>query len=156
MGGDAAVHGDEQRHSLLVEGVNGRNIEAVALLHAAGDVEQTVAALLPQELGQKTGGRDAVHIVITENGNAFAVFQRLPHPLGGGGQIGHGLRGRQWAVHRKEVGGLPGRGAAPAAQHRRRQGRETGFPEVMGRCGVITRHIPASILQNKYTSKYSF
>ena len=63
-GGDAAVHGDDELHTLGVETLHSGGAQAVTLLHPVGDVGSDGRPQGAEVVGQQAGGGDAVHIVI--------------------------------------------------------------------------------------------
>ncbi len=92
---DAAVDRHDQLHALLFERVDGERVEPVALLETRGDVARHVAAAAAKKLGQKTGGRDAVHVVIAEYGDMLAALQGKAHARGGLVHVQKVKRGRE-------------------------------------------------------------
>ena len=80
QGGDTAVHRHDQPYTGLMQLTDGDLIQAVALLQSAGDVGNTIRFLLPQQVGQQTGGGDAVHVIVAENGDLLPLFQSLTKP----------------------------------------------------------------------------
>ena len=89
-GGDAAIHGDDECDTLPLQLLDGNGVQAIAFLQAAGNVGNTMHPVAAQEVGQQAGGGDAVHIVVAENGNGFALGHGQGHA--GGSQI-HVLHG---------------------------------------------------------------
>ena len=69
--GDAAVHGDNQPDAFFVQVLDGNGIQAVAFFQTAGDIADHIRAAGAQEGGQKTGGCDAVHIIVAKYGDFF-------------------------------------------------------------------------------------
>ena len=120
--GDAAVHGDDQRHAGFRERADRLAAQAVALLGAAGDVHDRVRAAGAQIVGQKAGGGDAVHIIIAVYRNLFAVGQRAGDALNGLVHILHQKRGvGQCALALERLGRLLGGRHAARGQHARHQ-----------------------------------
>ena len=74
LGGDAAVHRDEQTAAVIVQALDGRYVQAIALFQAVGDVIGAIGTHLLQILDHDAGGSDAVHIIIAVNGDFFFVF----------------------------------------------------------------------------------
>ena len=64
LGGDAAVHGDEQAAAVVIKGLDGGGVQAIALAQTVGDVIGAVCPAGAQILDHDAGGGDAVHIVI--------------------------------------------------------------------------------------------
>ena len=77
-GGDAAVHGDDQIHTLLGQMVHGPTVDAVALVQAVGDVIDHMPPLAAQIVGQQTGGGDTVHVVVAVDSDLLPMGQGLP------------------------------------------------------------------------------
>ena len=73
VAGNAAVHRDQQRGTLIVQALNRLAGQAVSVLNTAGNISQTANAAALQIILKQHGGRNAVHIVIAENGNGLAV-----------------------------------------------------------------------------------
>ena len=67
----------------------GDGVEAVALFQTAGDVADAVRAVAAQEIRQKTGGGDAVHVIVAKNGDFFLILDGQRHPSGGEGHVRH-------------------------------------------------------------------
>ena len=73
---DTAVDRDDQRHAGLGKCADGVTAEAVALFDAAGDVHRHIRAARAEIIGEKTGGGDAVHVVVAKDRELFAALQR--------------------------------------------------------------------------------
>ena len=98
-GGDAAVHGDDEFYSFLMQLAQGDGVEAVALFQTAGDVADAVRAVAAQEIRQKTGGGDAVHVIVAKNGDFFLILDGQRHPSGGEGHVRHEKGSRRAERH---------------------------------------------------------
>ena len=90
--GDAAVHGDDEGHATLRQGVDGLRIQGVPLSDAVGHIGDDAAALAAQVVSEQTGGGDAIHIIVAIDADGFSCGQsaldplhRLRHPLHGHG-----------------------------------------------------------------------
>ena len=83
IGRDAAVDRHDQLHALLFERVDGERVEPVALLEPRGDIAGHVAAPAAQIFRQQAGGRDAVNVIIAEDGDMLAALQGKPYARGG-------------------------------------------------------------------------
>ena len=139
QGGDAAVHGDDEGDPLGVEGIHRLPVEAVALLQAVGDVRDHPGPPFPEELGEQTGGGDAVYIIVSIDGDMFLLGDgplqpggrpvHVPHQEGvveGGVAIGEKGPGRPWL------------GEPPGAEHQSGQHRQAG-PRQGGDGGPVRR-----------------
>ena len=141
--GDAAVHGDHQAHPPVPEGAQGLPPQAVAVLHPAGDVLQTVRPPGAQVVHQQHRGGDAVHVVVAEDG----------HPLAAGDGPLDARHGPVHVLHQK--GGV-GEAALPLqkegrllrgahAPGRQDGGEQAGVPraaQAAGGCRVPVPHNP--------------
>ena len=127
-GGDAAVHRDNEADPPLFQGAHSLPVEAVAFLHPVGDVGNDRPSLAPKKIGEQTGGRNAVHVIVPVDGH------RLP-PLQSGAQP---RRRKVHVLHQKRVveqlpaGGQKGLGLlcrvqSPCAQGQGRQGGDSGL-----------------------------
>ena len=144
-GGDAAVHGDDQPHTLLMELMDGDGVQAVAFLQTAGDVGEAVRSVAAQKIGEQTGGGDAVHIVVTEYGDPLPLGHGQGDPAGSQVHIGHQKRIRQFAAAIQLPGGLLRGPEAPGGQYHSGQGRISSLDQrVYGR-PIRVCHIPNSI-----------
>ena len=83
IGRDAAVDRHDQLHALFFERVDGERVEPVALLEPRGDIAGHVAAPAAQIFRQQAGGRDAVNVIIAEDGDMLAALQGKPYARGG-------------------------------------------------------------------------
>ena len=73
VSGDAAVHGDHQRGTLLPQAQDGLIGKAVAILNAAGNIAQTANTAALEIIHDHHRRGDAIHIVVTEHGNGFPI-----------------------------------------------------------------------------------
>ena len=117
QGGDAAVDGDDQTNALLMEVKDGALVEAVALLQASGNVTDAVGTQTAQIVGQKTGGGDAVHVVVAENGDLRMILHGLTYRTGGGVHFLHGKGVNEGSAAIQQRGSLLRRVAAPSAEN---------------------------------------
>ena len=116
---DAAVDRDDQRHAGLCKGADGVAAEAVAFFNAAGDVHRHIRSARAEIIGEKTGGGDAVYVVVAEDRELFAPLQRPRDARGGLIHVLHQKRRvgeRPLALQR--FGGLLARLHAACGQHR--------------------------------------
>ena len=88
-GGDAAVYGDDELDSFAVELADGNGIQTVAFFQTAGDVADHIRTVTAEKIRQQTGGSDAVHVVISEDGDSFSPGHGKPHPAGSQVHVGH-------------------------------------------------------------------
>ena len=72
---NAAVDGDDQLHILLVKCPHGNFIEPVAFFEPCGNVACHMSAALSEKVRQKTCGRDAVYVVVSEHADMLAPFE---------------------------------------------------------------------------------
>ena len=151
--GYAAVHGDDQRHALFGQHVDGRSVHAVALGEPVGDVYLTVKAPAPQIIRQQAGGRDAVHVVVAVDRHLFSRRDGAAEPLHRcehvrqQQRVGELLR----SAPQERPGGL--RVTQPAQRQDGRQQRRT--PRVGERTrnlGSRLRHPPICIFHCAYRS----
>src|SRR5574341_2012726 len=73
---DAAVHGDDQSGAVRFQLVQRLVVQAIAFVEAVGYVTAHVRAEALQGLHEQGGGRHAVHIVISVDGDRFVTSQR--------------------------------------------------------------------------------
>ena len=73
---NAAVHGDDQPHAVVIKLADRGCVQSIALLHASGNMRNAVRADGAQIIRQKAGCRNAVHIIVPKNGNALFFRQR--------------------------------------------------------------------------------
>jgi hypothetical protein len=85
---DAAVHGDDDLDALGVEPLERGRLQAVAIAEPLGDEMRHLPAEQLERTAQNHGGRDAVDVVITMNGDALAVGQGPQQPLDGAIHVG--------------------------------------------------------------------
>ena len=81
--GDATVHRDEQAAALVVEGLDGRLVEAVAFAQTVRDVIGAVGTHFSQILDHDAGGGDTIHIIVAVNGDLLFVFDGLTDLVNG-------------------------------------------------------------------------
>ena len=82
-GGYAAVDRYDKAYALRLERVERGAVEPVALLEPRGDIAGHVAAPAAQIFRQQAGSRDAVDVVIAEDGDMLAALQGKPYARGG-------------------------------------------------------------------------
>ena len=120
--GNAAVDRDDQRHAALRKRADRVAAETVPLLDAAGNVHRDACAAKAQIIGQKTGGGDAVHVIVAEHGKLFTVAQRAVDALD---RLVHVLHQKRrvgkLVLACQGFGGLLRRFCAARDQHRRDQ-----------------------------------
>ena len=92
IGRDAAVDRHDQLHTLLFERVDGDGVQPVALFKAGRDIAGHMAALAAQILRQQAGRRNAVDVVIAEDGDMLTTGQRL---FDAGGSLVHVQKGKR-------------------------------------------------------------
>ena len=150
--GNAAVHRDDQPHALGRELFDGGRIQAVALLQPAGNVIKAVRAQRAQAFDQKTGGRDAIHVVIAENGDLCTACNGGLEKLRGLAQLLHGQRVAQRRIDVQKRPRRFRRFIAAPAEHACGQGRIARPLERLNLCLLRLRNVPDSVLHTKYTS----
>ncbi|MPM27984.1 hypothetical protein SDC9_74501 [bioreactor metagenome] len=147
--GDAAVHRHHQGGPLVPEGLDRLAAQPVSVLNAPGNVAQALDAAAFQIVKQQDGGGDAVHVVVTENGDGLVVghcaadaSHRLAH-------IRHDKRGEsQHVVALQPLGGFLRRRNATACQNRRQKGGITRLTQGVHRA----RHRRADVPFFKFQS----
>ena len=77
-GGDATVHRDDQGDTLFFQLVDGNGVQTVAFLQPSGDVGDAMHTKAAQKMGEQAGGGDAIHIVVTENGDRLTPLHGEP------------------------------------------------------------------------------
>ena len=80
---NATVDGDDQLHILLVKCPHGNFVEAVALFEPCGNVACHMSAALSEKVRQKTCGRNAVYVVVSEDADMLAPLEGLFDPRRG-------------------------------------------------------------------------
>ena len=144
--GDAAVHGDQQPHALVVQTPDGVAAEAVAVLDAAGDVVQHVGAPALEIVHQNAGGGDAVHVIVPEHRHAFAAVQRPADALHRLVHVRHqeGAEGQPVLPFQK-CGGLLRRLHPAGGQH---SGHQIGVArrlQALLRLRMLRRNVPFAV-----------
>ena len=156
IGGDAAVHRNDQIHLLPIELPDGDLIQAVALLQSGRDIAGDPGAHLGQKIRQQGGGGNAVHVVISEHGNMLPPCHGKAHPIGGKLHILHQEGRVQGRVAAEILLGGRRIGAAPGGQ---RTGTQRPIPclfQLPHRNRIIVRHIPVSKLHANTHPKFFF
>ena len=141
--GDTTVHGHQQRGAALAQPLDGVAAQPVAVLDPARDVVYHMGAAALQIVNQNTGGGDAVHVIVAENGDLLAVCDGLGDPRRRLVHIPHQKRGMaQRRFLRQKIGRILGLLYTAACQH---AGYQIGVACVRQtfRCGaVFPRHMP--------------
>ena len=150
---DAAVHRDDEPHTLRTELADGPGVQAVALLEPPGDVDDAVRTHAAQKIRQQAGGRDAVHVIIAEHGDALPELQRLPHRLHGAVHLPQEKGVKQRRVRAQQLLRLLRSPAAAPGQHARRQRRIARLLQRIDRGAVRQGGVPDSVLHTRYTSQ---
>ena len=148
QGRDAAVDGDDHAHALSVQVVDGALVEAVALLQAAGNVADAVGAQTAQIVGQKTGGGDAVHVVVAENGDLCMSLYGLTHRTGSGVHFLHGKGVNEGSAAVQQRGSLLRRVVAPPAENAGGQNAVADIAKRLHTGALRRRNIPSSVLHS--------
>ena len=86
IGRNTAVNRYNQFHALFFEGIDRNRVQPVTLFEPGGDIAGHMAASAAQIFRQQTGRRDAVNVIIAENGDMLTTGQRL---LDAGGSLIH-------------------------------------------------------------------
>ena len=100
--GNAAVNGNQQlgtRRYLF----NGRNVEAVSLPVPVRNVVSHAGPLFTEPGHHNGGGRNAVHVIVAENGNFLLAFHGIQNDRHGLVHILHEERIVQVRFHRAQV-----------------------------------------------------
>ena len=122
--GDAAVHGDDQRDPLLMQGAHGLRRQAVSVLDAAGNIVAHLPAAAAQIVHQNGGGGDAVHVVVAENGDMLPFLQSGADAADGAVHVLHEKRRKgQRIFNIQKFGGSGAVGDAVGGQNGRQQRR---------------------------------
>ena len=116
-GGGAAVHGEQQGGGEFRQAIlHAFLAEAVAFIHAMGQVVVDLPAEGAEDFEQQGGGGDAVHVVIAEDDERFVALAGLEQALDGGGHVRQQERVGQLLEPGLEEGGDGGRFAQAAVQ----------------------------------------
>ena len=99
---DAAIDRDHELHTVGVQPVERRRLQAVAVPQALRDEVDHVAAEKLQRAAQNDCGRDAVHVVVAVHRDAFPLRQRAADPLDGAIHVGQPHRVEQMLERRLE------------------------------------------------------
>ena len=153
---DAAVHGEDERRALFAQGADGGLVEAVALLKAAGDVGDAVAAPAAEVVRQERGGGDAVHVVVAEDDDPLAALERPADPLDDLIHIAQEEGVRKGKIGTKKCPRSLRRVVAAAAQYSGRQRGKTSRLQPGGSPFVIGGHLPGSVFHKKTHPKNIF
>ena len=82
-GGDAAVDRDDEGTALFPELLQSGGVQPVAFVVAVGNVPAAVHSAAAQIVREKTGGGDAVHVVIAVDRDPFLSLNREENPVAG-------------------------------------------------------------------------
>jgi hypothetical protein len=87
-GGGAAIHGKQERRRKFVQAILHAGLaEAIAFVHAMGEIGVYLPAECGEHLSEERGGSNAVHVVIAEDDERFVPFARGEEPFDGGTHI---------------------------------------------------------------------
>ena len=129
-GGDAAVHGDEQGHAVCAQRVQGGAVEPIALLVAIGNIAGAAQPLPAQIVRQQAGGGDAVHIIVSVDGDGLLPGDGAADALHRGGHALHLHRVMQNGDVAVQQGvGLLRRPDAPQGQNSGKQRPAARLPQ---------------------------
>ena len=149
-GGDAAVHGDDEGHPLGGQGLDGLQVEAVALLQPVGDVGGHLSPHAPQAVGEQAGGGDAVHVIIPVDRQVLSRLQSLAHPRRRPVHIPQQHR----VQHRlcpggEQLPGLIGLSDPSGGQNGRQQRRNPRCLQRLTGPGTARGHLPLFVLHRR-------
>ena len=149
--GYAAVHRYYEARAPGFYGVHGREVQAVALLHAVRYVGLALQALGAQPAGHEAGGGDAVHVVVAEHGDGLALLYRPAHARRG---LVHVLQQHRVAQKLRpavqEALRLLRRPYPPPAQQRREQRGIARLSEGRRYLRPLRRYIPITVIHKPY------
>ena len=151
----AAVHADDQV-VICCKGRHGGGVGAIALVDAVGDIESRVPPLAAQPVQQQGGRAAAVHVVVGEDGNAFAVDGRCHQPVRRDPHVAQGQRiGQQVAQAGRQEALGPVRLDPPVGQDARDgQGQARTLRQPFGQAvGGAVRADPPPIRQRLLDSQ---
>ena len=147
-GGDAAVYGDDELDAIPMKLINGDGVQTIALLQTAGDIGHAIRTTAPEKVRQQTGGGDAVHVIVAENGDFFAPVHGKTDPAGGQVHIGHQQRAGQRGVAIQVSTGTGTVGNSPGSQNNGGQRGVSAADQIVDCTGFRIRYIPNSVFQN--------
>ena len=142
----AAVHGDDEARAAGVERVHRGKVQAVALFHPVRDIGAALQALGAEPARDEAGGGDAVHVVISKNGDRFPPLYRKAQP--GRGPV-HILE--EEGVHQKLRPALQEglrrlrRIQAAAAEYRRQKRRISRADQRLRRLRPARGYVPGTV-----------
>ena len=84
---DAIIHGQNHADAVGIEGFNNALVEAVALLHTAGNGVVGIGPQKPQSPDQQGSAGHAVGVIVATDGNFLALGDRLHQNLYTGRQV---------------------------------------------------------------------
>ncbi len=125
----SAIDRDDQAGALLDQLLDCRWIRPVALENPVRNIDAGANPEMAEEAIHKRGGRRAIHVVVAEDGNAFALADSLEQALGRLFAIGQQIGIRHQAADRgiEECGGLIERNAATGKHARDQIGQSVGL-----------------------------
>ena len=128
--GDAAVDGDHEPAARVVQAIDARARQPVALDEPVGDRARGTDAAVGEEVGQQCGRGDAVDVVVAEDADRLIGFDAVADTFKSGIDAGEPQRiGQVLQTRLQIVGGLRSVGDAAADEHAskgRRQLRRSG------------------------------
>ncbi len=142
---DAAVHRHDQVHTVVFQPIDRRRLQTVAVAQAFGDEVHDVRAEQLQRTPQDDRGRDAVHIVVSMDRDAFLCRDRRHDAVHCNLHVGEQQRIVEMIEHRiqepqRRLGILEAAQTEQARNHRRKIER-TG--QVIGGGRIAGEGVPA-------------
>ena len=157
VGGDAAVHGDDEIDLLAVELADGQLVEPVALFQAGGDIAGHPGPETLQKIGEQTRGGDAVHVIVPKHGDMLPPGDGKAHPVSSGFHVLHQEGRAQGGVGAQVVPGALHVPVAPGREGTGAEGPIAGPLELLHFLLSVLRYVPSSKLHtNTHPKSFSF
>ena len=151
----AAIDANDQVMACRQPG-HGRGVRAIARVDAVGDIERRVPPLAPQPVQQKRGGTAAIHVVIGEDGDAFAIHRRRDQTFRGDPHVaqGQGIGQKVAQPGRQETLGAIGSDPPVGQDARDRQRQAGALRQPLGQAvGGAVRADPPPVRQRSLDSQ---
>ena len=147
LGGNAVVDGHDQlRMSELINAVERRTRQAIALVKAMRNKRRYIGAKRAQCLGQQTSRRNTVDIEVAENGNVLVVANSTLNTVGNDRHTRNNERVGPIAVERrrqKQLALLNGANAVRDHDARHQPGNAQTSRKLLFELGVLPSDRPA-------------
>ena len=147
LGGDAVIDGHDQlRMSKLINAVERRARQAIALVKAMWNKRRGIGAKRTQRLGQQAGRRNAVDIKVAEDGNMFVVANSTLNAVGNDRHTRNNERVGPVAVERrrqKQLALLDGANAVRDHNARHQPGNAQASRKLLFELGILLSDRPA-------------